>query len=76
MEESEEEISHEGRCSHCNKKYSNIYNLQKHFGTCNAYLATNSKNELRNQPPETVYNVDKSLDKYVDTCDNEYEKFM
>ena len=75
MEELPESESDPIICSYCKKKYSNGYSLKKHFGTCKLYLASVSTIPLRNPSAKTIYNVDKTLDKYLDTCDNEYAKF-
>ena len=64
-------------CSFCNKEFSTTSNLNKHMGKCKLLpVSCRSLRKNINQSGPKVYRVDKSLDLYVNTCDNDYAKFM
>ena len=64
-------------CSFCNKEFSSTSNLNKHMGKCKLLsVSCRSLRKNTNQSGPKVYRVDKSLDLYVNTCDNDYAKFM
>ena len=64
-------------CPFCCKDFSKNANLNKHLGKCKL-LPASCRTLRRNssQSDIKVYQVDKSLDLYVNTCDNDYAKFM
>ena len=76
-ENDESEKNEKFKCEFCNKQYSTKINLQKHLRlSCKLKPVEMSDKPRRAQCESKTYHCDKTLEPYVNTCSNDYAKFM
>jgi hypothetical protein len=76
--DSEDDVMKTFLCQYCNKSFANSSNLRKHIQqTCKLRPVVQSELGKRKQNIECkTYHINKNLEPYFDTCDNNFAKFM